>query len=197
MSSLRQSLHEYLELRQAMGCKVQNACTLLPQFVAFLEDQGATFITTDEAVRWATQPQHVQPAEWARRLRWVRGFARYHHAIDPRTEIPPPALLPYRPQRRVPYLYSEAEIAQLLAAASRLPSALGLRAATYTTVFGLLVVTGMRISELVGLDNNDIDLKGGLLTIRHSKFRKSRCLPLHLTTQQVLCRYVEARNRVY
>jgi integrase/recombinase XerD len=197
MSSLRQSLHEYLELRQAMGCKLQNACTLLPQFVACLEDQGATFITTDEAVRWATQPQHVQPAEWARRLRWVRGFARSHHAIDSRTEIPPTALLPYRPQRHSPYLYSDAEIAALLEAASRLPSATGLRAHTYTAVFGLLAVTGMRISELVGLDNDDIDLAGGLLTIRHSKFRKSRCLPLHLTTLQALSRYVERRDDVY
>src|SRR5881296_3399326 len=98
MSSLRQSLHASLELRQAMGCKGQNACTLLPPFVAFLADQGATCITTDEAVRWATQPHHVQPAAWARRLRWVRGFARYHHARDSRTEIPPTELLPYRPQ---------------------------------------------------------------------------------------------------
>ncbi len=123
MSSLRQSLHEYLELRQALGFKLQNACTLLPQFVAFLEDQGATFITTDEAVRWATQPQHVQPAEWARRLRWVRGFARYHHAIDSRTEIPPTELLPYRPQRHSPYLYSDAEIAALLGVCPRIRSA--------------------------------------------------------------------------
>ena len=174
MSTLRQSLDEYLDLRQAMGFKLQNACTLLPQFVAFLEDQGATFITTDRAVRWATQPRHVQPAEWARRLRWVRGFARYHNAIDPRTEIPPTELLPYRPQRHSPYLYSDAEIAELLKAASHLPSATGLRAHTYTAVFGLLAVTGMRISELVGLDNDDVDLEDGLLTIRHSKFRKSR-----------------------
>ena len=64
-------------------------------------------------------------------------------------------------------------------------------------MFGLLVVTGMRISELVGLDNDDVDLAGGLLTIRHSKFRKSRCLPLHLTTQQALGRYVEQRDHVY
>jgi integrase/recombinase XerD len=197
MSSLRQSLQEYLELRQAMGCKLQNACTLLPQFVAFLEDQGATFITTDAAVRWATQPQHVQPAEWARRLRWGRGFARYHHAIDSRTEIPPTALLPYRPQRHAPYLYRDAEIAALLEAASHLPSATGLRAHTYTAVFGLLAVTGMRISALVGLDNDDVDRAGGLLTVRHSKFRKSRCLPLHLTTLQALGRYVERRDDVY
>ena len=102
MSSLRQALQEYLELRQAMGCKLQNACTLLPQFVAFLEDQGATFITTEWALCWATQPRHGQPAEWARRLRLVRGFAQDHAAIDPRTELPSPALLPGRPPRHTP-----------------------------------------------------------------------------------------------
>jgi integrase len=197
MSTLRQSLNDYLVLRQAMGFKMHDAPTLLPQFVDFLDRQGQTFITTEWAEQWATQPCHVQPAEWARRLRWVRGFARYHSAIDPRTEIPPTDLLPYRPQRRAPYLYSDAEITQLLEAASHLPSTTGVRAHTYTAVFGLLVVTGMRISELVGLDNDDVDLEGGLLTIRHSKFRKSRCLPLHLTTQQALGRYVERRNRVY
>jgi integrase/recombinase XerD len=74
---------------------------------------------------------------------------------------------------------------------------MGLRASTYTTVFGLRVVTGMRISELVGLDNDEVDLAGGWLTIRHSKFRKSRWLPLHLTTQQALGRYVTRRNRVH
>src|SRR5262249_16753435 len=115
MQTLAQALEDYLALRRAMGLKLSEAGTLLPQFVAYLAQRGHACITTAAAVAWATQPQHVQPAEWARRLRGVRGFARYHSAIDPRTEIPPPALLPYRPQRRVPYLYSEAEIAQLLA----------------------------------------------------------------------------------
>ena len=197
MSTLRQALDDYLALRHAMGFKLSEARIRLPQFVDFLDRQGATFITTEWAVQWATQPRHVQPAEWARRLRWVRGFARYHRAIDPRTEIPPTQLLPYRPQRRAPYLYRDDEIAQLLEAASHLPSATGLRAHTYTAVFSLLVVTGMRISEVVGLDNDAIDLKDGLLTIRHSKFRKSRCLPLHRTTQQALGRYVEHRDQVY
>lgn len=197
MSALRQALDDYLALRQAMGFKLREAHTLLPQYIAFLERHQATFITTERAVQWATQPCHVQPADWARRLRLVRGFAQYHKAIDPRTEIPPPQLLPYRPQRHAPYLYSATEITQLLEAARRLPSATGLRAHTYTAGFGLLVVTGMRISELVGLDNDDVDLAGGLLTIRHTKFRKSRALPLHRTTQQALCRYVDRRNRVY
>ena len=155
MKTLHQALDDYLTLRQAMGFKLSEARTLLPQFVDFLDHQGATFITTEWALKWATQPRHIQPAGWASRLRSVRGFARYHIAIDPRTEIPPTELLPYRPQRRSPYLYSDAEILQLLKAASRLPSATGLRAHTYTTAFGLLVVTGMRISALVGLDHTD------------------------------------------
>jgi integrase/recombinase XerD len=136
MQPLRHALEDSLALRRAMGCKLSEASPLLPRFVECLAQRGHTFITTAEAVEWATQPQHVQPAEWARRLRWVRGVARYQHAIDPRTAIPPPALLPYRPQRRAPSLYREAEIAKLLAAASRLPSARALRAATYTTGFG-------------------------------------------------------------
>lgn len=197
MSTLRQALDDYLALRHAMGFKLRDAATLLPQCITFFEQQGAAFITTDWAVRWATQPRHVQPAEWARRLRLVRGFAQYHHAIDPRTEIPPPQLLPYRFQRHAPYLYSAAEIDCLIQAASRLPSPTGLRACTYATVFGLLAVTGMRISELVTLDSDDVDLQDGLLTIRCTKFRKSRCLPLHCTTQQALCRYVALRDRIY
>jgi integrase/recombinase XerD len=176
---------------------LSEARTQLPKFVDFLERQGHPFITTEGAVCWATQPRHVQPAEWARRLRWVRGFARYYSAIDPRTEIPPTEWLPYRPQRHSPYLYSDAEIAQLITAAHHLPSATGLRAHTYGTVFGLLAVTGMRISELVGLDTGDVDFAGSLLTIRHTKFRKSRCLPLHRTTQQALAGYVSQRDRVY
>jgi len=197
MSTLRQTLEDYLALWQAMGFKMNVAMTLLPQFVTFLERQGETSITTQWAVCWATQPRHVQPAEWTRRLSLVRGFARYQRAIDPRTEIPPPELLLYRPQRHTPYLYSDAEIAQLIDAASRLSSATGLRAFTYATVFGLLAVTGMRISELLALEREDVDLKDGLLTIRHTKFRKSRCLPLHPTTRQELFCYGQRRDHLY
>lgn len=85
-----------------MGFTVPEAPRLLPPFVACLERHGAVFVTTDGAVRWATQPPHVQPAEWARRLRLVRGCAPYHSTLDPRTEIPPPEVLPYRHPRRSP-----------------------------------------------------------------------------------------------
>ena len=197
MNPLHQALDDYLALRQAMGFKMHDAHRLLSQFVDFLNGQGATFITTAWAVGWATQPCHVQPAEWARRLRLVRGFAQYQCATDPRTQVPSPHLLPYRPQRHTPYLYSDAEIAQLIEAASRLASATGLRAGTYVTMVALLAVTGMRISELLALDREEVDLQDALLTMRHTKFRKSRCLPLHPTTPQALCRYGHRRDPVY
>jgi integrase/recombinase XerD len=180
-----------------MGFKWHEARRLLPQFVACLERQGAASITTERAVRWATPPRHVQPAEWARRLRLGRGCAPYRSAVAPTTEIPPPALLPYRPQRRAPDRYRDAEIAQLVPAASHLPSPRGLRAHTDATAFGGLATTGLRSSELVALENADSDLTEGRLTLRHTKFGTSRWLPLHRTTPQALCRYVTRRDRVY
>lgn len=197
MNTLRQRLEDYLALRHAMGFKLAAAGALLPRFIAFLEDHDREVITTELALRWATQPQHLQPPEWARRLSQVRGFARYLSAIDPRTEIPPAQLLPYRPARRAPYLYSDAEISQLLKAASELPSPLGLRAQSYRTVLALLVVTGMRISEAVALDNADVALAQGGLTIRQTKFHQSRWLALHPSTVAALGRYVQHRDRLY
>ena len=154
MNTLKQALNEYLALRQAMGFKLQEESRLLPRFIDFIEDHGEAFITTDLAVRWATQCPATQPAEWARRLRFVRIFARYRSATDPRTQTPPTGLLPYRARRAEPYIYNEDEINRLLQAAGQLCSPTGLRAHTYVTALGLLAVTGMRISELVALAIN-------------------------------------------
>ena len=197
MNTLRQAVDEYIALRQAMGFKLHEESRLLPRFIDFLEDQDEAVITTDLAVRWATQCRAAQPAEWARRLRFVRVFARYRCATDPRTQIPPTGLLPYRARRAEPYIYNDDEIKRLLQAAGQLCSPTGLRAHTYETALGLLTVTGMRISELVTLDNEDVDLAHGQLTIRDAKFGKSRWLPLHPTTQQALQRYVQRRNQQY
>jgi integrase len=99
--------------------------------------------------------------------------------------------------RKTPYLYRDEEITALIEAAARLPSPTGLRAATYATLFGLLAVTGMRISEPVGLDRADVDLKHGSLSIRGSKVGKSRWLPLHPTATAKLARYAERRDCLY
>jgi integrase/recombinase XerD len=197
MHPRHQALDDSLALRHAMGCKRHDAHRLLSQFVDFLHGHGATCIPTAWAVGWAIPPGHVQPAEWARRLRLVRGFAQYQGAHEPRTQVPSPHLWPYRPQRHTPSLYSEAESAPLIAAASRLPSATGRRACTSVTMFALLVATGMRIRALLALDRDAVDLQDGLLTSRPTPLRTSRCRPLPPTTQQALCRYGHQRDHVY
>jgi integrase len=105
------------------------------------------------------------------RLTDVRGFARHVANIDPLTETPPAGILP-RLKRAKPYVYSDAEIDALLAAALTLPPASGLRRWTYHGLFGLIVVTGIRLSEAIGLQRDDVDLEEGVLTIRQTKFGK-------------------------
>jgi integrase/recombinase XerD len=127
----------------------------------------------------------------------VRRFARFASAIESRTEVPPDGLLPPRVRRKEPYLYSQAEIVDLIHAATKIRSPKGLRAKTYPTLFGLLAVSGMRLSEPLALDRDDVDLAGGMLTIRRTKFRKSRLVPIHPTTCRALKRYARARDRIY
>src|SRR5207245_11533611 len=128
------------------------------------------------------------------RLSVVRGFTRYLQVHDPRTEVPSTDLLPARFRRRVPHLYSDAEIRALMGAARTFSSPL--RAATYETLIGLLAVTGLRIGEAVGLDRDDVDTGGALLVVRHGKNDRSRQLPLHPTTAHALGAYAQRRREL-
>lgn len=197
MTSLHKAAEEYLAMRRALGFELRIPGSMLRDFVSFCDSQGASHITTDLAVRWATRPVGVQPVRWATRLSVARQFARFRSASDPKTEIPPLGLLPFRYQRKAPYIYRDDEVRQLLRAARRIPSKTGLRAASYSILVGLLAVTGLRISEALGLDDQDVDLGEGLLTIRRTKFGKSRIVPLHSSTTRALRRYLRTRDRVH
>jgi len=176
--SVGKAVDEYLAMRRALGFKMVRA-PMLQDFTRYLKEHHAPFITTRLALLWAKRPVDVHPSHWATRLSVVRQFARHMSAFDPRTEIPPADLLPFRPPRREPYLYSDGELRQLLAATRTVASETGLRRFTYSTLIGLLAVTGMRISEAIALDDRDLDFTARVLTIRNTKFRKSRLVPLH------------------
>jgi len=195
MTRLRTSLRDYLKIRRGLGFKLHEPGKGLLDFVTFMERKRAPRITTKLALEWAKKPKTVLHVEWARRLSWVRGFARYQSAIDPRTEIPPKGLLPYRPQRARPYIYTHQEINRLLAAARSLPPARGLRSWRYYCLFGLLSVTGLRLGEALNLKLDDIDLHNNVLTIEKTKFGKSRLVPIHLSTRKVLVKYLQRRKR--
>ena len=201
MKSLSKALQEYLSLRRGLGFKLKEDGRVLAEFLSFLEEKGTSHITTDLAVNWAVMPRNAQPTHWARRLRMARFFAEYVSAADPRTEVPPQKLLPHQYHRKPPYIYTEEQVVSLIEAAGRLPSTIsstrGLRAQTYATLFGLLSVTGMRISEALALNREDVDLTEGVLTVRGTKFGKSRLVPVHPSTQCVLQRYARFRDRVY
>jgi len=110
MNTLRQAVKEYLSLRRSLGFKLQDAGKGLIDFVTFMERHRTSHITQALALAWAQQPRNVQPSHWAQRLSFVRGFARHRSATDPRTQIPPQGLLPFRPKRARPYLYSVHEL---------------------------------------------------------------------------------------
>ena len=194
MSALRQDLDNYLVIRRALGFKLARTGLLLAGFVGYLEANGADTITTAAALAWTTLPPNGASDWWAQRLAVVRGFARHLHAIDPTHEVPPPGLLPGRSHRATPFLYSDADIAALMAAARGFRSPL--RVATFETLVGLLAVTGLRIGEALRLDRDDVDLTDGVLTIRLSKFGKSREVSLHASTVDALAAYTRERDRL-
>lgn len=194
MTDLAAAAAEYLAIRRALGFKLRGHDRLLEDFIAFLADAGASTITTAAALAWATRPAGVQPVRYSQRLCVIRGFAAYLHALDAAVEVPPIDLLPYRGSRRIPYLYSQADIDALITATDLLRPAL--RAATYRALFGLLAVTGMRVGEAMALDNADVDLDAGVLAINEAKFGKHRRLPLHDSTVAALRGYAQARERL-
>jgi integrase/recombinase XerD len=192
MNALDQAVEDYLSVRRALGYKLFENGRQLPDFVAYLEAAGASTVSTELAVAWATQPRGCSPVWWARRLAMVRGFARHLQALDPDAEVPPLGLLPHRCRRVAPYLYSDADIAALIAATRALPSPQ--RAATYETLVGLLAVTGMRLGEAVRLDREHVDFDEAVVMVWDSKFHKSRAVPLHPTTADALRRYAQVRD---
>jgi len=194
MNGLLKALDDYLALRRNMGFKLAEHEPALRKFIAFLNTRNAESITTNLALAWAQQPRHTTPATRAKRLGMVRDFARYLCTTDPRTQVPPQGLLPAQPQRTQPYIYTQDQICRLVQQAARLDPADGLRPHTFSTLFGLLAVTGMRIGEAMALDRRDVDLKEGVITVRLGKFNKTRLLPVHRSTRRRLHGYAQSRD---
>jgi integrase/recombinase XerD len=197
MSALSGQADDYLRLRRALGHNLDQAHRLLPDFVAYLDAIGAETVTVEAALVWAQRPD-ADPATsvWARRMTVARGFARHMTGVHPDTEIPPPGLVRFRQRRRPPFIYSAADITALMSAARRtIPTPL--RAATVETIIGLLATTGMRIGEATtGFQRGDLDTAEGVITLHHSKFGKSRLVPLHASALAALGSYAQMRDRL-
>jgi integrase len=191
-------VEEYLEYRRRLGFQLRIEGQMLLGFTRYADRSGHRGpLTTELAVRWARLPAEAAPLYQARRLEVVRCFARHRAIFDPATEIPPEGLLGSAHRRTAPYIYSEAELSTLLSAARRLPSSTDLRPRTYATLLGLISCTGLRISEALKLSRGDVDWDHGTLTIRESKFHKSRLVPLHPSVVRALREYARLRDRCH
>jgi integrase len=193
MKALQEELADYLALRRSMGFKLRRAEKLLGQFVAHCKGVGAEVVTIEVALGWATLPEGASTAWVCHRLGVVRGFSRYLALVDERNQVIPTNVVPHRPMRATPFLYSQDQVLAMMAAARKFRSPV--RQATFETIIGLLWATGMRIGEALGLDRGDVDLAHGVLTVRDSKFGKTRELPLHSTTMTALAGYARRRAR--
>ncbi|MEJ7744380.1 MAG: tyrosine-type recombinase/integrase [Nocardioidaceae bacterium] len=195
MTGLQTALADYLALRRSLGFSLARDAKLLAQFIVYLEQREASTVTVTDAVAWVRLPSGGSPGWLGYRMSVVRGFATYLRTLDPATEVPPVGLLPARRRRAVPYLYSDADIAALLTQAQRLRTLL--RTATIQTLIGLLAVTGMRIGEVIGLDDEDFDAEAGLLIVRAAKLGKWRQIPLHPSTVTALQGYRRLRDQQF
>lgn len=194
MNELLHRVDDYLALRRGLGFKLRGHDRLLVDFADHVSQAKSPTVSAQMALEWATKPTNVQPVRWKQRLSVVRGFTRYLHALDATVEVPATDLLAHRHRRPTPYLYSDAEITNLLAAAGTLrPS---LRAATHQTLFGLLAATGMRLGEAIRLDRADVDIEAALIEVRQSKFNKSRRVPLHPSVVTALEDYQRQRDQL-
>lgn len=194
---MSEKVDRYLQHRRGLGYQLRIEGMLLQKFAEFADATGHRGpLTLVLAAEWARLPATSDRLYWARRLEVVRCFAKYMAITEPETEVPPRGLFGPAHRRTTPYIYANAEVTALIAAAGRLGASRGLRPRTYATLIGVLACTGLRISEALHLTRTDVDLDHGILKIRETKFRKTRLVPLHPTATRALQSYAAARDRI-
>ena len=194
--SIASQLDRYLSVRRSLGYDLRTDERILRRFARFADDEGALHIDTALVLRWDAGLPDVGTSTRSARFGKVRLFVQGLNGVDPAHDVPPRGLLPDRYVRQRPYIYSDTEIADIIAAAKALPSVYGLRALTCATLFGLIAVTGLRISEALALDDYDLDTDDGVLRVRRGKLGKERLLPLDPSVVARLAAYVAERDRL-
>ena len=196
--SLQRRIDDYLTERRRLGFVLRSSDTFLAGFASYVtrrHHRGP--LTVELMADWVRHGKGGQgsPETWVRRLGKLRSFVRYLKQFEPDTEVPDESIFGPEPGRVAPHIYHEEEIVELLAAARQLGPHGSLRPMTFETLFGLMASTGLRVSEAIHLRDDDVDLKHGMLTIRQTKFAKSRQLPLHPSTVTALRHYRRQRAR--
>lgn len=193
--SLSKEIENYIRMRQQLGFKLRSVKNVLRSFGIYIKKKKASHITTKLALEYVTCKAHCSLFQQSVKLGIIRRFALYLQTIDAQTEVPPQHLLACSYKRPNPYIYTANEIRKIQAALLNLPSKCQMEKYTHYTLFGLLAATGIRISEALSLRCDSVDLKRGFITIRESKFRKSRKIPIHPSVKSALRKYAVYRDK--
>jgi integrase len=194
--NITSQLAQYMSIRRSLGYDLHTDERVLRRFARFADQENASHVDAALFLRWDKSQPRVSAPTRSARLGKVRLFVQWLSTIDPAHEIPPRGLLPASVKRARPHIYTEAEIASIIEAARDLPSIYGLRGLTCSTLFGLIAVTGLRISEALALDRNDVNAENGMLRVRRGKLGKERLLPLDTSVVAQLVTYAAERDRL-
>ena len=189
---IKDDVERYLAIRHATGFKLRNGARHLRGFASFADARGETLIRTKTALEWAMAGATTSQRDY--RIRNINRFARFLRAEDSGHEIPPANAFPCPRFRPPPYIYQPEEIRLVIKHAGQLSPKNSIRPLTYSTLFGLLSCTGLRLSEALSLKMSDITPAG--LVIQETKFHKSRLVPLHQTAYESLADYITLRSLI-
>jgi len=196
MTTLSQCLDDYLAVRRSLGFDLSFSARVLRGFTAFADREGADHITVDLFLRWKNVFGNANNDTWSARLGMVRLFAGWLQGHDARTEVPPSGLIAGKLRRGRPYIYSDGEVAKIITRAAKLRSRYELRGWTCSTLFGLIAVTGLRINEALQLDDDDINLDAGVITVKRGKNGRARFVPIAASAVERLRIYRAERVRL-
>jgi integrase/recombinase XerD len=187
---LTESVHAYLSIRRAGGFTLHADEHLLLNFARYATERGEDHVRTTTAIEWAAGAKSLR--QCGIRLRTLTRFARHVRAEDSEHQLPPDHVFAAPIYRRLPHIFEPEEIYHILEVAGKMGPAGSLQPWTYQTLFGLLASCGLRISEAIALKVEDMTEDG--LIIRNTKFRKTRLVPMHETTEGAMKEYLKLRQ---
>lgn len=197
IGAVGRAVENYLVERQRLGYQMHDS--ELRRFARYADQRGHKGpLDAELQIDWARlHVVRTTAGTGTRRLETLRPFVRYYRQFEPSSTVVDPCVLGPKRGRRTPHIFTPDEIDALVSAAAELKASDELRPSTYSTLFGLLAATGMRRSEALNLLDRDVDPDGRRLTVRQTKFRKSRQLPLHASTAEALSTYRAKRERLW
>jgi integrase len=188
----------YLAERRGLGFSLTVSGPLLMNFARFVDNQDLKgSLTSEISLAWVrNKAKRTSRYTWARRLSVIRPFLQYLAGIDGATELPSAFTFGSPRRRRTPHIYTDKEITDLLQASRGLEQQNVPQVPTFETLFGLLASTGLRLAEALHLHCSDVNVPNRMLIVRETKFRKTRLVPLHVTTACQLAIYLAHRQRM-